>query len=26
MEPQVTVPDQVARRARKAIDRMLAVR
>jgi quinolinate synthase len=26
MGPQVTVPDQVARRARKAIDRMLAVR
>jgi quinolinate synthase len=26
MEPQVTVPDEIARRARKAIDRMLAVR
>jgi quinolinate synthase len=26
MEPQVTVPEEIARRARKAIDRMLAVR
>jgi len=26
MEPRVTVPDEIARRARKAIDRMLAVR
>jgi len=26
MEPQVTVPEEIARRARKAIDRMLAIR